>query len=223
MYAAQVASGQGQCGLGADGHVVNRAATYLPITGPSLEDWTRICNIHSQQANKVRQRERRRERVHACVLSCVEKALHPHCFWPPGWDNLEFLQAVWVDMAWQTPLNCPPLSHLRLVLIRTNILCVCHFIQQWCWLQSLHYCQKLLSELLDEGHIKSLRCEKYSYELLPVCEGFMCSANAENTKHTKLEPKQRHYTKLCSHVELKSDGALFFPSLTSPISLAWPW
>ena len=47
------ASGQGQCGLGSDGHVVNRAATYLPITGPSLEDRTRICNIHSQQANKV--------------------------------------------------------------------------------------------------------------------------------------------------------------------------
>ncbi len=47
------ASGQGQCGLGSDGHVVNRAATYLPITGPSLEDRTRICNIHSQQANKM--------------------------------------------------------------------------------------------------------------------------------------------------------------------------
>lgn len=69
MYAAQVASGQGQRGLGADGHVVNRAATYLPITGPSLEDWTRICNIHSQQANKVRQREREGKRESACVCA----------------------------------------------------------------------------------------------------------------------------------------------------------
>lgn len=62
INAAQVASGQGQCGFGSDSHVVNRAATYLPITGPSLEDWTRICNIHSQQANKVC----------VCVCLCVQ-------------------------------------------------------------------------------------------------------------------------------------------------------
>lgn len=107
------ALGQGQCGLGSDGHVVNRAAIYLPITDPSLKDRTRICNIHSQQANK--------KCVHLCVCVCArmcvqrERALHPECFWPPGWDNLEFLQAVWVETAWQTSLApsssiTPPLS-----------------------------------------------------------------------------------------------------------------
>lgn len=66
------ALGQGQCGLGSDGHVVNRAAIYLPITDPSLKDRTRICNIHSQQANK--------KCVHLCVCVCARMCVQRESF-----------------------------------------------------------------------------------------------------------------------------------------------
>lgn len=113
MYAAQVASQQGQYGLGTHSLDVNRAATYLPITNPSLEDRTCINNIHSQQANKMWR--------YACV--CVwEREVGGNA---SETVRLRYFRVVLVDMC-QTQLNCPPASHCWFILIGTLILSVCH-------------------------------------------------------------------------------------------------
>lgn len=171
------ASGQGQCGLGSDGHVVNRAATYLPITGPLLEDRTRICNIHSQQANTVCVR----------VLSlrvCAQAALHPECFWPPGWDNLEFLRAVWVETAWQTSL-APSSSITPTVSPNQNRHIVCLSVHSPTTLTSK---SSLLLEIAFwatgmKDEIRVAECAAINCP--PVWEGFVWSPNSQNTKKYK--------------------------------------
>lgn len=158
------ASGQGQCGLESVGHVVNRAATYLPITGPLLEDRTQICNIHSQQTNKMC----------VCVPSVhvlAEKPLHRECFWPPGWDNLEFLQAVWAEMAWQSP-PAPSSSITPTVSSNQNRHIVClsvHSATQVCAIA-----RNCFLSYRDEGQNKSYRMWEYSNKL-PSCVASVAS------------------------------------------------
>lgn len=149
------ALGQGQCGLGSSGHVVNRAATYLSITGPLLEDWTQICNIHSQQTNKMCVRV-----LSVCVRA--EKTLHWECFWPLGWDNLEFLQAVWLVTAWQTAL-APHSSITPTVSPNQNRHIVCLSVHSTAKVCAI--ARNCFLSYRDEGQSQTYTVWKCSYKL----------------------------------------------------------
>lgn len=113
MYAAQVASDQEWCGFRSHSHVVNRAATYLPITDPSLEDQTWISNIHSQQANK------------ACMSVCVWCVTEKENFVSTMLlAALDFFIMVLVEMLCQTPTELPSITLLVSPNWNQHIVCL---------------------------------------------------------------------------------------------------